>query len=272
MYIEIQDDIDLQKIANSGQCFRVKKFNDNSFRFICLDKILYIKQIDNTKYEISCSEDEWNTFWYSYFNFDRNYKKIRKSVNTEDEFMYKAVEYGKGIRILRQDPFEMLITFIISQRKSIPAIKTSVEIICKKFGTLIKNDKEEIYTFPSVKQLSKANENNLLDCKLGYRLPYVLDAISSVNLDKINLENLKKFNDFDLIEELKKIYGVGNKVANCVSLFAYNRTASVPIDTWIQKIIDTIYNGENPFAKFGTNAGIMQQYAFFYSQTTKMKE
>lgn len=269
MKITINDYFDLDKIINSGQTFRASKTSDNTYRFISTDKILYISKTDcdNTSatYEVSCDESTWKSFWYDYFDLDRSYKDISAS----DKYADKCMKYGKGIRILKQDPFEMLISFIISQRKSIPAIKSSIEALCLKYGTCVDNNYNRIYLFPSPDQLSYATYDDFKECKLGYRISYIQNAISTLNNDPKYLSVGYNMNDEQLITHLMTIKGVGIKVANCIALFAYNRLSLAPQDTWINKIINTYYDGISPFDKYKENAGIIQQYMFYYAYTHK---
>ncbi|HKM35940.1 MAG TPA: DNA glycosylase [Lachnospiraceae bacterium] len=269
MQVSINDDFDLKKVALSGQCFRVREFENGMFRFISTDKILYIRKTESHFYEVSCDSYTWKTFWTNYFDLDRCYSNIRSSIPTSDPYMITSASEGNGIRILRQDPWEMLITFIISQRKTIPAIKQSVELLASKYGTPITTEYETIHSFPDCDALAFATDADLNECKLGYRTSYVKDAISLVYSNKINLSDLCSLSDFSLFEMLKIIKGVGDKVSNCVCLFAYGRTALAPIDVWIKRTIDNQYNGISPFPQYGENAGIMQQYIFYYNQIHK---
>lgn len=262
--IRIDDEIDLDKIVNSGQCFRPALINSDEklYRFIFREYILYIKEISSNDYEISCSEEIWQKIWVPYFDLDRSYKTIRESLKA-DTYMSEAAKMGAGIRILRQDKWEMLISFIISQRKSIPAIRTSIEKLCERYGRRVDTEYGVVNLFP---QREEILDYELLDeCSLGYRSPYIIDAIEK----NLPLEEMEKLSDEELMESLKSIKGVGEKVANCVSLFAYNRVGRVPVDTWILKIINEVYNGENPFLKYGEVGGIVQQYAFYRVQKNK---
>ncbi|MCR4618414.1 MAG: DNA-3-methyladenine glycosylase 2 family protein [Lachnospiraceae bacterium] len=271
--VNINDDFDLKKIKDSGQAFRIKE-TDGLYRFIYRDRILYIKEKNITKtgsgqYEISVSADEWNNVWVKYFDLNRNYESIRKSVPANDKFLQSACDNGTGLRILVQDPYEMLVTFIISQRKSIPAIKDSVERICEKYGRLTDTGLEKIYLFPTASDMAKATEAELKDCKLGYRISYIQDAAMRVSTDLLKLDELYRLNYDVLFEKLKEVRGVGDKVSNCICLFAYGKTEAAPVDTWIAKVIDKYYNGINPFPSYGKNAGIMQQFIFYYALTHK---
>lgn len=275
--VTISDDFDLKKIADSGQSFRIKPLENGTFRFISGSEILYIRKLSGKDYEISTfsasgsSSDikKWNGIWADYFDLSRDYSSIRKLVPASDTFLNEACKNGKGLRILRQDPWEMIISFIISQRKSIPAIKRSIEEICRRFGTCVDTGKETLFLFPSAKELSGATEAELKDCGLGYRVPYIIDAVSRVSRDEINPYGLYSFEYDELFLRLKEIKGVGDKVSNCICLFAYGKTEAAPVDTWIAKVIEKKYAGINPFPPYGENAGIMQQYIFYYALTHK---
>jgi len=271
MIVTISDDFDLKKIADSGQCFRVREFDNGMFRFVTGEYILYMMPCGDNRYEVSCDDNLWNTVWHSYFDFERDYSAIRESIPKNDTYMQGAAQCGQGIRILVQDPWEMLISFIISQRKSIPAIKTSIELICEKYGKCATTEYEKVYLFPEAEAIYRAPEK-LAECKLGYRLKYIEDAVNRVYLKELDLDGLKQICDsVILLEELKEVYGVGDKVANCIALFAYGRCELAPVDTWIRKVIDGIYNGVNPFNQYGSAAGIMQQYIFYYALTHKQE-
>ena len=267
--ITISDDFDLEKIANSGQCFRVRKFSDGTYRFITHSNVCYIKQTSRNAYNVSCPAKVWENVWRTYFNLERNYCEVRAKIPDSDVFLRNAAKEGCGIRILVQDTWEMLITFIISQRKAIPAIHKSVELLCKCWGTQITTPHETVHAFPTPKQMQNATLEQLKECKLGYRAAYVQDAVHTVCAGNLNLEDLRSLNDAELVSALKSVKGVGNKVANCISLFAYGRISLASVDTWIQKIIDVHYGGENHFLEYGNVAGIMQQYAFWWAQTHK---
>lgn len=264
MVIDIYDDFNLYKIATCGQCFRVERFYDETFRFITGPNILYIRKVNSHKYEVSCSQVEWATIWYPYFDLNRLYTDVRNSIPADDAFMVDAAAEGKGIRILRQDPWEMLITFIISQRKSIPSIKTVVNNLCERYGQKIDVSNDTVYLFPSAESLYNITDKELQGCGLGYRVPYIKDAAERIYTNEIDLKRLYLLDDDLLRCNLKSIKGVGDKVANCIMLFAYNRIASVPLDVWIKKLIEEEYGGTSPFSRYEANAGIMQQYAFYH--------
>ncbi|MCR5734780.1 MAG: DNA-3-methyladenine glycosylase 2 family protein [Lachnospiraceae bacterium] len=264
MKIQISDDFDLQKIDDSGQCFRVKRDKDGSYRFIHLDGVLHIRPEGGQSYEVSCDKKKWHEVWEPYFDLTRNYEKIRALTDDGDAFMKAAASFGAGIRILKQDPFEMLLTFIISQRRNIPSIKRSVELLCDRFGTGIKDGDETVKLFPRPSQMCDLKKEDLSGLSLGYRDEYILDACRRVGSGDLKLYELYDETDENLYNALKSVKGVGDKVAGCIGLFAYERTGMVPVDTWIKRVITEEYGGKDPFARYGQYAGIMQQWAFYY--------
>ncbi len=271
--VTIEDDFDLEKIADSGQCFRAKEISPGVFRFITLNHAIDMQKVEEETFQISCGASEWELIWSKYFDIQTNYAEIRKEINDFGEgrrcgeYLKLATEFGKGIRILRQDPFETLISFIISQRKSIPAIKTAVELICTSFGDQIKTaDGSVVNAFPLVDELCQVSAFDLSKFSLGYRSAYVHDALQRVKGLMIALDDLYGVSDDDLLDTLKTIRGVGDKVAACVALYAYHRFACVPVDVWIKRAIQEDFHGENVFVEFGSLAGVLQQYIFYYKR------
>ncbi|WP_029231275.1 DNA-3-methyladenine glycosylase family protein [Butyrivibrio sp. VCB2006] len=292
MIIEIQDDFDLQKIADSGQCFRFNKCGDG-YSVVAGNQYLFIKDVSGDsgvetdiiigasgdkddknilggRYELSCNKKEFEAFWKNYFDLNSSYSDIRSLIDkAEDEYLYNASEFGQGIRILQQDPWEMLISFIISQRKNIPAIKASIEKICALAGHKIAVDAEgnDVFSFPTPKELSKLTVAQLSGCSLGYRDKYVYQAAQDVVSGAVNLESWKEIDDDALMQKLLALYGVGVKVANCEILFGYHRLDAFPKDVWINKVLDSQYPQGFLFDKYKPYNGVMQQYLFFYSRT-----
>ena len=267
MEIKIADDFDLKKIVDSGQCFRPKEVEAGVFRFIVWENILHIRKREENLFEADCTAEAWQNVWKNYFDLDTNYASIRRDVENfaagkpYEKILRDATEFGKGIRILKQEPFEMLISFIISQRKNIPSIRSSVEKICARFGRRV----DEVNLFPRLEEFG----DDLTGLGLAYRKDYIKDALDKISRGEIDLTALEKLPDAELVETLKKIRGVGDKVANCVALFAYHRVNRAPVDVWIKRAIDEDFNGENIFDAFGNNAGILQQYIFYHKRSNR---
>lgn len=258
----------LRTIAESGQIFRMKMIDDATCELQQKDKYLLIKSLGNDMYELSCSKSEFDNFYYNYFDLKTNYDKYKKNIKKDDTFLLECIKYSKGLRILNQDPFEMLISFIISQRKSIPAIRTSIERLSKICGKKINTINGIKYTFPNANDICK-NYNKLASCGLGYRLPYIIEASRKVAEKEINLDKFYKLNNVELMDELLQIKGVGKKVASCIMLFAYHRIDICPVDVWINRVIENKYNGSIP-KSYEKYQGIIQQYWFYYAKDHKV--
>lgn len=271
MKITIKDDFDLKKIADSGQCFRFNECETEAgtFSVAALDKHVFVKDLGNDQYEFSCNQKEFDDFWKNYFDLELSYADIRGRISKKkDIYLYNASEYGKGIRILRQDPWEMLISFIISQRKNIPAIKASIEKLCAMAGDLIVEDERvgKIYSFPTPEKLAALSLDKLSSCSLGYRDKYVKKEAEDVASGLVDLSSWDKLSDEELMEELLKLFGVGVKVANCEILFGYHRLDAFPKDVWINRVLETKYPKGFDFESYAPYNGVMQQYLFFYSR------
>ena len=266
MNITIADDFDLNKIANSGQCFRWTKTEENTYRIIAGESCLYITALEKDRYDLDCSEPEFDHFWREYFDLRTDYQKIRKRIDRiEDPFLWEAAEHEKGIRILRQDPWEMLITFIISQNRNIPAIRRSVELLAESCGKKLQDARgQEYYGFPSPNAAADLSERELLVCRLGYRWKYIQSAAKAVLNGGIDLNALQAADEKTTISALTGLYGVGIKVANCVSLFGLHHMDAFPIDVWMKRILTEQYPAGYPYEKYAPFNGICQQYMFAF--------
>ena len=270
MEIHITDDFDLDRIADSGQCFRWRKDDSGAYRIIHKGHCLKIRSLGNAMFRLSCSEDEYRRVWHDYFDFGENYRSVRERVSREeDPFLADACEYGKGIRILRQDPWEMLVSFIISQNKNIPAIKKSIELLCETAGKRCESTGQEReddgqLVFPSPEQILSLSDEALAACRLGYRCRYVKAAAADVAEGKLDLDSLRDAPEEETIKGLMSVCGVGVKVANCISLFGLHHIDAFPIDVWIRRILDNEYPSGYPKERYSPYNGIYQQYMFYY--------
>ena len=263
MELCITDDFSPEKIMESGQCFRVRRFPDGTFRFLTGGSAVYLRSLGEGRWQASCSPEEWKELWSPYFDLERDYASIRRRSAGRNAYIDAAMEAGAGLRILRQDPWEMLITFILSQRKSIPAIAAAAETLARRWGTAMQTERETLHAFPTPGQLAGAAEEELRACALGYRAPYVLDAVRKVSGGELDLAALGRLGDEELFQALQTVRGVGKKVAECVCLFGYGRLNRVPVDVWIGRAVREECGGCEPFSLYGADAGVMQQYVFF---------
>ena len=250
MYTTQIDHMNLHQIANSGQCFRWQQIEDNSYIIPAFGKELTISQDENT-FILSCDENEWNSLWKNYFDLDTDYNEVENIImNTNDDFLKAAYQFGSGIRILRQDLWEVIISFIISQNNNIPRIRKSIEKICAEVDG----------RFPTCHEIL---DMDLSDKGLGYRDEYLIDAADWWIWE----------DECPLVEEPKtefmKIKGVGEKVSNCICLFGMHQLDAFPVDVHIKRIINREYNGELPDWAFGKYAGLFQQYIFYYELNHK---
>lgn len=263
-----QENFNLKHIALSGQCFRMNEIEENCYSLVAFDRYIELRQISEDMIEISCDKEEFDQIWYHYFHMSFDYKKVvTLLLKGEDEFLKNAAGFGGGLRILRQDFFEMLITFIISQRKNIPAIKKSVELLCEKFGgkkQVPNSPGNYYYTFPSPLSLSKASLHELRETGLGYRDKYVKNTSKAVCDNELDIKSLRAAGYEDAVKSLLSLSGVGIKVANCVALYGLHHIEAFPVDVWIERILNDIYDNKFELNLYEGYAGVVQQYMFYY--------
>lgn len=259
------DNFNINQIANSGQCFRLRqKPGGKVFSVVSGDYYTEVYQTGN-KVEFTATEEQFNSYWRHYFDLDTDYRLYEKPINDlGSNYISSAYRYGKGIRILNQDPFETLISFIISQRNNIPRIAKTVESMSVKYGNkMVDSQTGAIYhTFPSASSIL-LNERQLdLDGSLGYRFSYVIGAAKEV--EKLGMSY---FTDLKTAYgRAISLYGVGPKVASCYTLFGLHDLSSFPIDKWMSLIIDERFNGSINLKGCGDIAGLLQQYMFYYER------
>ena len=284
----------LRQIADSGQCFRMVPCDPNrsqtAYRVISGRHFLIVEQTGD-EVTFHCPNDEF-AFWEHYFDLKTDYDTYIRAIDPMDDYLSRAAAFGSGIRILNQDLWEMIITFIISQQKTIPAIRALVEALSEKYGTRNKippTVSGYYYAFPSPEELNRASLDDLLALKLGYRAKYIKRTCEDVCSGKLDLDRLMKLNYADSMEVLLSCYGIGVKVANCICLFGLHHIGAFPVDTWIKKILLREYapkshcTGHVPetrlcealieenFSKYPGFAGVLQQYIFFYERDFSQK-
>ena len=257
--------LSLNAIAASGQCFRWTPM-ENGCRIVAHGRVLHARQVGPEKLALDCGAAE-KALWRDYFDLDTDYAAIIGAIPPEDAYLRAAAEYGQGIRILRQDPWEVLITFILSQRKSIPAIRQAVERLCAAAGEEIGSEEVmPLYAFPSPEALARLNDTALQRCGLGYRAPYVHRTACAFAEGRLTAAGLETLPDDDLFSALCGLYGVGRKIAHCVLLFGFHRMNAFPVDVWMQRVGAAHYPGGIPLAEYAPWAGVMQQYMFAYER------
>lgn len=261
-----QNDFVLQHTFDCGQCFRWEQAKDGSYIGIAGGKVLKAQQ-QGAETILSCSRADFDIFWKKYLDLDRDYSEIKRSVSI-NPLMEEAVSYGGGIRILHQEFFETLISFIISQRSSIPKIKSCVKKLCELYGDAVEFDGQIFHAFPDAERLSSLSENDLRALGVGYRAPYIMDACQRVCEGTLDVKMLETSETPIAREKLMQIKGVGDKVCDCVLLFSLGKFDLFPSDVWIKRVmaeqfasVDAKSTGENIFGQY---SGFAQQYLFYW--------
>lgn len=257
---------DLEQTLDCGQSFRWCRVSDNTWQGVAHGRIMKIAYNEGSLTLFNTNTDEFNKIWRGYFDLDRDYAQIIETIKS-DRVLTKAVEYAGGIRVLRQDPWETLCSFIISQNNNIKRIKGIIQRLCMHFGEQIG---EGFYTFPAPEHLAKLTAGDLSPIKCGFRAKYILDAAQKVAEGRVDIYNLHKLPITKARERLMAIYGVGPKVADCTLLFGCGFIEAFPQDVWIKRAMKVLFDGSLPdVAK--PYAGIVQQYIFHYARITKLE-
>lgn len=261
-----------------GQCFRWDKEKDGSFTGIAFSKPVNISYSENVLTIKNINLEEFEKYWRHYLDLDTDYNEIKKAVAV-DENVKSAIEFGWGIRILNQEIFECLISFIISTQNQIPRIKKIVAALSELYGKKLEYNGKTYYAFPTLEEMKDIKEEDLIPLKAGYRAGYIVDAVQKLLKGDVNLSELKNLSYSDAKAELMKIRGVGPKVADCVLLFSAEKKESFPIDVWVKRTVQTLYLNEKATQKqiesfaakyFGKYAGVAQQYLFYYSRENNL--
>lgn len=258
-----QECFSLKKICDSGQCFRMKEIGENRYGVIAFGKYLEMEQREKSVI-LFCTQEEYEALWRDYFDLDVDYGIILRGVDREDVYLCEAMQYGSGIRILNQDLWEMMISFIISQQNNIKRIRKCIQTLCERFGEKKMDEYGgEYFDFPTPDSLAKATEEELKDCNLGYRSRYIKKTAQQV-VQRGGLSDLAAMTYTQAQEELMKFFGIGEKVSNCICLFALRKKEAFPVDTHIRQVLQKHYPQGFPFEQYKENAGVIQQYIFYY--------
>lgn len=270
----------LAQTLECGQCFHFNKIEEDHYVFVFKKKAYDIKQDGENLYLLNLSVKEFEENLWDYFDLETDYEKIKEYLKNKDERLKPSIEEMKGIKILKQEFFETMISFIISANNQIPRIKKSVALISERYGDFI----EELYgikfyAFPDCEQLSKATEEQLRELGVGFRDKYIIEATRQVLKNQISEIALREAGDEEALKELTKIKGIGTKVASCIILFALSKMRAFPIDVWIKRIMqNTYFDGEETKNSiilekarecFSPYEGYAQQYLFHYGRTRK---
>lgn len=270
-------DFNLTHIFECGQCFRWIRQQDGSYNGIVNDKFVNVSFNDGILYITNSSEQDFMDIWYQYFDLGTDYSKI-KAILEKDEIMKEAIKTGYGIRLLRQDFWEILISFIISANNMIPRIMKTVDSLSMLKGDCIEAE-NNAYRFPDVYTLANSTLEEIQQCKAGFRCKYIHQTSQIVYQNSITKEILNNLDTDMARKELMKLPGVGPKVADCILLFSGIKYDVFPIDVWVKRVMEELYLKKESnlkeiqnFAKehFGELTGYAQQYLFYHARLNRI--
>ena len=266
------DSFSLTDTLECGQCFRHEK-TENGYKINAKGHVLYIEENAGDFLFHPCMEEEFEEIWIDYFDLKTNYSAIKETLAANDPVLRDAVEYAPGIRILNQDRWECLLSFIISQNNNIPRIKKIIRLLSQAYGEQLS---DEEYTFPAPAALCQADETALMACNTGFRAKYILDAAKKVHDKQLDLASMGGLSTHEVKERLMGVKGIGDKVSDCVLLFSFGRREIFPVDVWVRRIMSHFYfNGKETSIGeihqkaqklFGEYGGYAQQYLFHYAR------
>lgn len=279
--IDKRDTFDVKDIFTCGQCFRWKEQMDGSYVGIFEKNIIEVKQTKQQVIFQGICQGNLESVCRQYFDLDRDYEQLQNRLASIDTYMQESIDYGKGIRILNQDLWETMISFIISANNNIPRIKGIIERLSRRYGEKLNYQGKEYYTFPTPEQLQNVTVKDFRELGLGFRDKRVYETTHSILEGKVDLEALKKQKDWKKVREyLLTLSGVGPKVADCILLFStLKRFEAFPIDVWVRRVMNELYIGNTEedkvtkkqiekiaYEKFGDMAGLAQQYLFYWKR------
>ncbi|MDR0880748.1 MAG: 8-oxoguanine DNA glycosylase [Clostridioides sp.] len=269
-------DFDPKHIFECGQCFRWKIQEDGSYTGVAKGKILNVDRDGDDILFRNTSVEEFNEIWYDYFDLGTDYSDIKAKLKKMDGYLDKATDFGSGIRILRQDGWEMLISFIISSNNRIPMIQKAIENLSREFGSYIGElDGEKYYAFPTPKELNMATQDEIRACKTGFRDKYIKSTTEEVVASGEDVSGFTTMSTETCRKELLKFKGVGSKVCDCISLFGMQKYDTFPVDVWVKRVMQEFYLEEElslpkirefSIDMFGDLSGFAQQYLFYYAR------
>ena len=293
MLLKDAKNFNIKQVFECGQCFRWERITDTDYIIVAYRRVIEVIQEGSTVTILNTNMKDFNEIWKQYFDLEVNYGEIKEELS-KDELLRKSVEFGYGIRILNQDPFEMLISFIISARNSIPSIMKTIKKISERWGDKIEYKGNIYYAFPTPEQLKEATLEEIKETGASFRSKYIVDTIGKVNaaieaknngtlneeLQQFDLEYIKSLPTDECHKALQNFMGVGAKVADCIMLFSMAKKSAFPVDVWIKRAMihfylapDVSLNKIRVFGrdKFGELSGMAQQYLFYYARENNIK-
>ena len=274
--LKIKNNFDLKATITCGQIFRFILEEDGSYTVIIKDRVINLKEDNDYIIVESSKEDNLKEIIYDYFDLDRNYEIIEKNILKCDKKLEDALIFSRGLKMIHQDPFETIIAYIISQNNRVPSIANALNLISLNYGEKVVFKDKEYYLFPSVDKLKTLSTLDFRNCKVGFRDKYLYEIMRNIENNLLDIESIYNMNSEDSLKYLIGFKGIGNKVASCILLFAYQKFDVYPIDTWVKKFMKEDYNieGEQNIKKFTYDtykeySGLAIQYMFNYKRNKK---
>jgi N-glycosylase/DNA lyase len=272
---------ELTHVFDCGQCFRWIRQENGNYIGVAFGKVIEVEKRGSDVIIYNTNEKEFNEIWLNYFDLKRDYENIKETLS-KDELLKQSVEFGHGIRILQQQPFELVISFIISANNRIPMIKRALDNISKRWGKEIEYKGKTYYTFPTVEDFAKVSMEEIESCGVGFRAKYIADTVEKIYKSmseeykqEYDLNFIKAQSDDGCHEALQVFSGIGPKVADCIMLFSMNKYSAFPVDVWVKRAMQHFYLAPDVSLKkirdfgrnkFGELSGFAQQYLFYYAR------
>lgn len=270
---------ELKDIFDCGQCFRWNRRDDGSYVGVAFGKVIEVQKNQDDVIIYNTNIKDFYDIWEEYFDLKRNYGDIKEELS-KDPILAESTSFGKGIRILKQDPFEITLSFIISANNRIPMIKKAINNISKAWGEEIIYKGESYYTFPKLEKLKDATIEELEECRTGFRAKYIKDTVEKIYSGEKNLDYIKGLSDDECHEAMKEFNGIGPKVSDCIILFSMQKYSAFPVDVWVKRAMQHFYVAPDVSlpkirkfgrGKFGDLSGFAQQYLFYYARENNIK-
>lgn len=273
--LKIKNNFDLKSTITCGQIFRFIE-DCNSYTIIVKDRVINLKQDNDYIIIESNKEEDLEEFIYDYFDLNRDYEKIENEILKKDKKLKEAINFSKGLKMIHQDPFETLISYIISQNNRVPSIANALNLLSLNYGEKVIFKDKEYFLFPSLEKLSKLSVEDFRNCKVGFRDKYLYEIIESINNKKLELDKIYEMSGDEALKYLVEFKGIGVKVASCILLFAYQKFDVYPVDTWVKKFMKEDYNIEGEanirkftYEKYKDYSALAIQYMFNYKRNKK---
>lgn len=273
--LKIKNNFDLKNTVTCGQIFRYYEIDDG-YVIILKDRVISLKTNDDYIIIESNNDDNLEEVICDYFDLNRDYSKIEEKMLKKDDKLKDAIMFSRGLKMIHQDPFETIISFVISQNNRVPSIAKSLNLIAEAYGKKVTFKDKEYYLFPNYSDLKNLKEENYRACKVGFRDKYLYEIVQNINNNNLDLNKIYTMSSRDSLDYLMSFKGIGNKVASCILLFAYQKFDVYPIDTWVKKFMIEDYGieGEKNIKEFTSNtykeySGLAIQYMFNYKRNKK---